>query len=144
LDFARRLGAVPLESNDPQLPSKIRDLTGARGVDLCIVATGNIKAMSQSLSLTRRGGEVVIFGVPPKGVQVPVDLSQLYSSEVSLIPTYAASEKETNKALQLIAERRIDVNPLITHRFDLRSAQEAIKCAHEAKDAVKVVVINNV
>ncbi|HET7641418.1 MAG TPA: hypothetical protein VFK47_22100, partial [Ktedonobacteraceae bacterium] len=63
-----------------------------------------------------------------------------YSSEHSLIPSYAASEVETNQAIRLIAEKRLDIASLITHRFDIGRAADAIKCAHEAKDAMKVIV----
>jgi L-iditol 2-dehydrogenase len=41
----------------------------------------------------------------------------------------------------LIAEKRIDLNSLITHRFKIDDAALAIKCAHKADDAMKVVVI---
>jgi L-iditol 2-dehydrogenase len=47
---------------------------------------------------------------------------------------------ETNQAIKLIAEKRLDIASLITHRFDIKNAADAIKCAHEAKDAMKVVV----
>lgn len=122
------------------LTGKIKSETGGRGIDICIVATGNTKALLQSFDLTRKGGKILLFGVPPKGSQMSYDMSKLYSSEHSLIPSYAASEIETNQALKLIAERRVDIESLITHRFDISKAAEAVKCAHEAKDAMKVIV----
>jgi len=67
-------------------------------------------------------------------------MSKLYSNEHSIIPSYAASEIETNEALKLIAEKRVDMATLITHRFDITKAADAVKCAHEAKDAMKVIV----
>jgi L-iditol 2-dehydrogenase len=90
--------------------------------------------------MTRRAGKIVMFGVPSKGSAVSYDMSKLYSNEHSLIPSYAASEVETNQAIKLMAEKRIDIASLITHRFDISDASEAIKCAHEAKDAMKVIV----
>jgi len=42
--------------------------------------------------------------------------------------------------LKLIAEGRIDVGSLITHRFHISDAAEAIKCAHEANNAMKVII----
>ncbi|HET6780102.1 MAG TPA: L-iditol 2-dehydrogenase, partial [Nitrososphaera sp.] len=68
------------------------------------------------------------------------DVSKLYSSEHSLIPSYAASEIETNQALKLIAEKRFDIESLITHRFHISKAAQAVKCAHEANDAMKVII----
>jgi L-iditol 2-dehydrogenase len=99
-----------------------------------------MQALLQSFDLTRKGGKIVLFGVPPKGSEMSYDISKIYSSEHSLIPSYAASEIETNQALKLIAEDRIDAGSLITHRFHISKAVEAIKCAHEAKNAMKVII----
>jgi L-iditol 2-dehydrogenase len=64
----------------------------------------------------------------------------MFSNEIKLIPSLAASEKETNQAFELITSKKLDIKPIITHRFSLERAQDAIKCAYEAKDAMKVVV----
>jgi threonine dehydrogenase-like Zn-dependent dehydrogenase len=47
---------------------------------------------------------------------------------------------ETNEALRMMAEEKLAVESLITHRFDIRNAAEAVRCAHEARDAMKVIV----
>jgi L-iditol 2-dehydrogenase len=141
LDFAKRYGVQTFNAKSADsISQKIISETGGRGVDICIVATGSTKAISQSLELTRRGGRVMLFGVPPKGSQMSLDMNALYSHEHSIIPSYAASEVETNQVLALLAAKRLEVSSLITHRFDIRNASEAVKCAHEAKDAMKVIV----
>ncbi|MDQ3883588.1 MAG: zinc-binding dehydrogenase, partial [Thermoproteota archaeon] len=141
LNFAKKYGVHVFNPiSDHDLANNIRLETGGRGADICIVATGNTQALPQSFDLTRRGGKIVLFGVPPKGSQMSCDMSKLYSSEHSLIPSYAASEVETNQALKLIAEARLDVASLITHRFNISKAAEAIKCAYEANDAMKVII----
>jgi L-iditol 2-dehydrogenase len=140
LKFAKKYGVDAFNSLEHDLASKIKSETGGRGVDICVVATGSTKALLQSFDLTRKGGKIMLFGVPPKGSQMSYDMSKLYSSEHSLIPSYAASEIETNQALRLISEKRVDMASLITHRFDIKNAAEAVKCAHEARDAMKVIV----
>lgn len=141
LKFAAKYGVEAFNSiSDPDLAGRIKSATEGRGVDVCVVATGNMKALLQSFELTRKGGNIMLFGVPPKGSQMSYDMSRLYSSEHSIIPSYAASEFETNDAMKLIAEKRADMASLITHRFDISKAVEAVKCAHEGKDAMKVIV----
>ena len=141
LGFAAKYDVVTFNSiSNQNFIEEIKEKTDKRGVDIAIVATGSTKALFQSFGMTRRGGKVLLFGVPPKGSEMSVDMSRLYSSEHSLIPSYAASEIETNQAIKMMAEKRVDVLPLITHRFDIRDASAAIKCAHEAKDAMKVIV----
>jgi L-iditol 2-dehydrogenase len=141
LNFARRYDVEAFNSlSDQNFAQKIREQTAGRGVDIAIVATGSVKALAQSFDMTRRGGKIILFGVPPKGSQVSYDMSRLYANEHSLIPSYAASEVETNRAIKLMTEKRLDMAPLITHRFDIKNASEAIRCAHEARDAMKVIV----
>lgn len=141
LDFAKRMGAkLAIDSNKEDAVKTIRDATDGRGVDVAIVATSSTKAFLQALELTRRGGRVVLFGVPPKGSTAQLDVNRIFSNEIRLIPSLAASEIETRQALELISSKRIDIKSIITHRFSLERAAEAIKCAHEARDAMKVVV----
>ncbi len=141
LKFAGKYGVETFNSaSDQDLAARIKTATAERGVDVCVVATGNMKALLQSFELTRKGGNIILFGVPPKGSQMSYDLSELYSSEHLIIPSYAASEIETNEALKMIAKKKADMASLITHRFDISKAAEAIKCAHEAKDAMKVII----
>jgi L-iditol 2-dehydrogenase len=144
LKFAKKYGVEAFNSiSDQDIASKIKSATEGRGVDVCVVATGNMKALLQSFELTRKGGNIMLFGVPPKGSLMSYDISRLYSSEHSIIPSYAASEIETNEALKLIAEKQVDMASLITHRFDITKAADAVKCAHEAKDAMKVIVTSD-
>jgi L-iditol 2-dehydrogenase len=141
LGFARRYGAETFNvASEKDIAKKINSETAGRGVDVCIVATGNSNALLQSFELTRRGGKVLLFGVPSRGSQISLDMSRIYSNELSIIPSYAASEIETNQALRMLSEDRIDLGSIITHRFDIKNAVDAVKCAHEAKDAMKVIV----
>jgi L-iditol 2-dehydrogenase len=145
IDFAKKYCCNVLTFNsrvgkEEDLILKIKSSTCYRGVDISIVATGNTKALVQSFESTRKAGKIMLFGVPSKNSNVSLNMNKLYSNEQSLISCYAASEIETNQALKLIAEKRIDVKRLITHRFTIKNADEAIKCAHEAKDAMKVIV----
>lgn len=144
INFARRYGASAFHATaDKEIVKKINSETSGRGVDVCVVATGSVNALVQSFELTRRGGKIMLFGVPPKGSLMSYDVSRLYSNEHSIIPSYAASEIETNQALKLLQEKRINVDSLITHRFNISNAAEAVKCAHEARDAMKVIVTSD-
>ncbi len=141
LDFAKKLGAdIAINTTRDDATKIVKDSTENRGADIAIVATGNTNAFLQSLELVRSGGKVVMFGVPSKGTNVTLDVNRIFSNEIKLIPSLAASEKETTQAFELITSKRLDIKPIITHRFSLERAGDAIKCAYEAKDAMKVVV----
>lgn len=101
LEFAKKLGitsAIP--SNDPEATQKILEHTQNRGVDLAIVATGSVNAIIQAIDMVRKGGTVILFGVPSKNAQMSFDISKVYSKEITIIPSYAASEKDTDAAFK--------------------------------------------
>jgi L-iditol 2-dehydrogenase len=127
-------------STEKSFVEKIHNMTYGRGVDVTIVSTGNMEALIRSFDITRRGGTIVLFGVPSRETKILFDVSKIYSNELSIIPSYASTEVETNQALRLIAEKRLNVESLITHKFDIKDAKEAIKCAHQAKDTMKVII----
>src|SRR3712207_5571877 len=68
LDFLKKYSVHVLNSiSNQNFANDIRAETGGRGADICITATGNMQALLQSFDLTRKGGKIVLFGVPPKG-----------------------------------------------------------------------------
>ena len=132
-----------IHNNDiEEFITMIKNNTNQLGVDLSIVATSSLKAFHNSLEITRKGGKIMLFGVPPKNTIFSYDLSKIYSNELSIFTSYAASEIETNQALKLFKEKRLDLDFLITHKFDLIQSNEAMQCAHQAKDCMKIIITN--
>ncbi|MDE1762670.1 MAG: zinc-dependent dehydrogenase [Thaumarchaeota archaeon] len=144
LGFAKKLGVTSvIHSTDPQAQQKILSSTQNRGVDVAIVATGSTSAIAQSLEIVRKGGTVILFGVPSKDAKMSIDISKVYSKEITITPSYAASESDTNAAFNLIAEKKINVNKLITHRFNLSESAKALEYAHQGNDSMKIIVTNS-
>jgi L-iditol 2-dehydrogenase len=142
LDFAKKHCEIECLNNGKQqnIEETVKRATNDRGVDISIIATGSSQAIVQAFGLTRKGGKILVFGVPSKETLLTLDAAMIYSNEFSLISSYAASEVETNQACGLLENNRIDVDWIITHRFNIKNAKEAIKCAREAKDSMKVMI----
>jgi L-iditol 2-dehydrogenase len=139
LDFAKKFGAVPLKS-EPHSIQKVLADTQDRGVDVSIIATGNLKAISDAISITRKGGVIMLFGVPSKGATMDIDMSVIYSKELRLVPSYAASDQDTKRSLELISTGKVDVKRLITHRYALGDSQKAFEHAHTGQNAMKIII----
>jgi L-iditol 2-dehydrogenase len=139
-DRARRLGAgLVWDPTTQDVPAAARKETGGLGVDAAVVATGNVRAIAQAVRAVRSGGTVLLLGVPEAGSRLDVDPSEFVTREVSLVPSNAATETETRKALGLIARRKVDVASLVTHRFPLEAFPEAIRVAERA-ECVKAIL----
>jgi len=143
LNFAKQFNVTKtIQSTDNAAQKQILDKTDGRGVDIAIVATGNLHAFEDAINLVRKGGTVLLFGVPSKGDKLDLDMSKVYSREISIFTSYAASDIDTKNALDLIASSSVDVKKLITHRYQISDSQKAFDRAHDGSDAMKIIVTN--
>jgi len=139
LDFAKKLGFEAVRSNESS--EKILQST-IDGVDVAIVATGNLNAFDSAINLVRKGGTIVMFGVPSKDASIDINMSNVYSKEITITTTYAASDIDTKNALELIASGTIDVKSLITHKYTLEDSQKAFEHAKTGDNAMKSIIEN--
>ena len=139
LDFAKKLGFEAVRSNESseKILQSVID-----GVDVAIVATGNLNAFNSAINLVRKGGTIVMFGVPSKDASIDINMSNVYSKEITITTTYAASDTDTKNALELIASGTIDVKSLITHKYTLEDSQKAFEHAKTGDNAMKIIIEN--
>jgi len=143
LEFAKKFNiTAAIKSSLPDIKQKILDQTDNRGVDVAIVATGSLQALSSAIDLVRKGGTVVMFGVPSKGAMINLNMSIIYSKEITMISSYAASDSDTKAALELIQSSKIDVKKLITHRYNIKDSPKAFEHAHHGVDSMKIIITN--
>jgi len=141
LEFAKKFQITQsINSNDSSRKEKILHETENRGVDVAIVATGNLKAIGDAIELVRKGGAIMMFGVPSKGDTMNIDMSKVYSKEITLTTSYAASDYDTKEALELIKSSRADVKSLITHKYSILETQKAFDHARDGSDAMKIII----
>ena len=143
LEFAKKFNITDaIKSSIPNIKQKLLDQTDNRGVDVAIVATGSLQALSSAIDLVRKGGTVVMFGVPSRGAMINLNMSVIYSKEITMISSYAASDSDTKAALELIHSSKIDVKKLITHRYNIKDSPKAFEHAHNGVDSMKIIITN--
>lgn len=140
LDYADAMGVGRGMMADEQTSQKLLDNTDGRGVDLAIVATGSLAALKSALYSIRYGGTVMMFGVPSKGANISLDMDYVYSREITLASSYAASDMDTQKALEMIRDNVMDVGRLVTHRYDMGDTQKAFDHARNGSDSMKIII----
>lgn len=141
LDFAKKFDiTASINSTDENRKQKILEKTENLGVDVAIVATSSLKALDDAIDIVRKGGAVMMFGVPTKGATINLDMSKIYSKEITLVTSYAASDKDTKAALDLIASKKIDVKKLITHKYTISESQKAFDHARRGENAMKIII----
>ena len=141
LDFAQKLETITIRSDDPTASEIIKsNLQHPFGVDIVIVATSNLKALQDAVTFVRKGGTIVMFGVPSKGATVELDMSKVYSKSITIVNSYAASDMDTRDALEKISSKQINVTQLITHKYKLDECQKAFEHAKSGENAMKIII----
>ena len=141
LDFAKKFNVSDVinSTNDNRF-QKILEQTDGRGVDVAIVATSSLKALDDAIEMVRNGGVIMMFGVPSKGATIDLDMSKIYSKEITLLTSYAASDNDTKEALRLIESGEIDVKQLVTHTYPITDSQKAFDHAKSGEGAMKIII----
>lgn len=139
LSFAEKIGAVTINYNDRKMKEKAVQYN-PDGADIIIIATSNQNVFLEAIDLVRRGGKIVLFGVPPKHTMLNINISTIYSKEISIITSYAASDYDTQDAFHLITNSKMNIDKLITHKYSISDSKTALKHARDGKDAIKIMI----
>ncbi|MCV0392500.1 MAG: zinc-dependent dehydrogenase [Nitrosopumilus sp.] len=141
LNFAKKFNITDsINSKDDSRKQKILEQTAGEGVDVAIIATSSLKALDDAIDIVRKGGAIMMFGVPSKGASLKLDMSKIYSKEITLVTSYAASDQDTKSALDLIESSQIDVKQLITHTYNIDDSQKAFDHARTGDNAMKIII----
>ncbi len=124
-ELAARLGAdTVLDPMARKLAAGLRE-AAPDGADVVLECVGAPATAAQALSIARRGGTVVWFGVSPPGATVPVEPYLVYRKELTIRGAFV-NPHTFGRALALLAQGRVQTEPLLSHRFELAGLPEAI------------------
>lgn len=141
LEVGRRLGVdAALDSRQTSWRDAVADLTGGLGADVAIECGGGAAAIDDAIGATRKGGRVVLLAVI--GTPVPIDTWAIVAGERTVIGSVQHHfDDDLPIAIDLIASRRVDVQPLITRRIPLeRVVEEAFAAPPRDDGDIKVLV----
>ncbi len=120
---------------------RIKECNGGSLADRAILATGNISALQDALTVTGPCTTIVYFGQasPEDRLQVPV--LDCLKSEKALKFSWLAP-LVWDKVFRLVANGQVDLSKIITHEFSLEDAEKGIRFMRESKEPkVKGVIV---
>jgi L-gulonate 5-dehydrogenase len=112
LEFASTLGARTLKA-DEHLVKNVLEQTNGEGAAVVIEATGNPKAMEQTVELVASGGRIVIVGLVRKGMNIAIPGLDLTRKEMTLLGS-RASVNCFPESLKLLASGKIQYPKVAT------------------------------
>ncbi|XP_075361641.1 sorbitol dehydrogenase isoform X2 [Mycteria americana] len=127
---------IQVKNETPQeVASKVESLLGCMP-DITVECTGVQACIQAGIYATRSGGTLVLVGLGPEMVTVPIVNAAVREVDIRGIFRYCNTWPV---AIALLASKRINVRPLVTHRFPLEKALEAFETTKRG-EGVKVML----
>jgi 2-desacetyl-2-hydroxyethyl bacteriochlorophyllide A dehydrogenase len=140
---AKRMGAdIVLNHEIIDVVEETKRLTNGRGVDVAVEALGTQQTFENALGVLRAGGTLSSLGVYSGKLSIPLESFAAGLGNHKIITTLCPGGKERmQRLMELVRHGRLDLQPLLTHRFSLDRITEAYKLFGERRDNVIKVAI---
>ncbi len=113
---------------------------GHEDADVLLECSGAPDALATGLWRLRNGGRAAMVGLPKQDVSLPLSRLNVKEITLSLVNRYAHTWPT---AIALVASGRVDVGPLVTHRFALEETADALTLASRIPDSMKAIILPN-
>jgi len=136
------LGAeMVVNPHGQDLAAAVKALSGGRGADVVVSAAGgDERVLDQAISLAAKRGQIVYFAAVLKD-RMELSLDAIHYRELRLIGSHDSTTAQYETALALLEASKVDVAPIITHRFPLERIGEAFEFAR-SREGIKVMIVN--
>jgi alcohol dehydrogenase len=143
LDVSRRFGAdivVNIHDGDPV--EQIMEQTDGRGVDVAIEALGTQATFEAALRVIRPGGTLSSLGVYSTDLRIPLGPFAAGLGDHKIVTSLCPGGKERMRRLMdVIRSGRVDLKPMVTHRYKLDDIEAAYDLFGHQRDGVLKVAI---
>jgi len=142
--LAREMGAhstINVDEMDPV--AEVKRLTGGAMADVVVEVSGSPKGVNTAINLARKQGTVVLAGLTGVGVSTGIPVDTLIFKEIRLQGAFSKGTESVRAAISLVEAEKYPFHKLVTHRFPLSRAEEALRCVGrevEGVNPIKVVL----
>jgi L-iditol 2-dehydrogenase len=133
----------PIEAKSENVVERAIRETDGRGADAVILAVGGSALIQTAMDAARPGGKVMLFA-QTQHEEATIDPGQVCMDEKTLLGSYSSSFEILDEVTGLVFggyRHGFDLTQLISHRFPLERAAEAIEIAsHPQADSMKIMI----
>jgi S-(hydroxymethyl)glutathione dehydrogenase/alcohol dehydrogenase len=145
LESAQSFGATHLVNPDnvPDVAEAIKDATDGLGVDYAFEAIGIPDVVAQAFMALKRGGKVIVVGVPGFGVDFVLPGCLFSLEERSVIGSLFGStnmQRDVPRFIDLYKQRRLRLDELVTQEIGIEDVNDAFE-AMEKGDVIRSVIV---
>lgn len=121
----------------------VKALTGGRGADTVLVTVGSTPAMLQGMALPRRGGAIVMVGMPATGAKLPLEVGDIADFAQTIAGSKMGATRpmtDIPKLIELYRDGRLLLDELVTNRYPLDQINEAFESVKKGEALRNVIV----
>ena len=136
---ALRLAECIDASGSADVVAELRAMTGGRGADVTIDATGRPEVWEQAMAAVGRGGSVVFFGGCAPGTSVNVNTHRAHYEELTLVGAFHHTPELIRQAIEALEAGTVRPDGLLTHTLGLGDVPDALALMARG-EALKVLI----
>jgi threonine 3-dehydrogenase len=138
LEIARRMGATrAVNVSKDSVRDTMNQLGMREGFDVGLEMSGNIQAFRDMLQVMNYGAKIAILGIPSG--EASLDLTRIILKGLQLKGIYGREMFETWYKMTSMLQSRLDISPVITHRYDADEFQQAFEAMRSGQSG-KVIL----
>jgi L-iditol 2-dehydrogenase len=133
----------PIHAGTENVVERVFAETEGRGADAVVLAVGGTALVQTAMDAARPGGKVMLFAQTQHG-EVTIDPAAVCVDEKTLLGSYSSSFGILDEVTDLVFggyRNGFDLTQLISHRYPMDEAVEAIEVAsHPKPDSMKIMI----
>jgi L-iditol 2-dehydrogenase len=142
LELARAFGAdAAFDVDAGDIIAALREANHGRLADVVIVAVGKLPALRMGIDLAGPGATVMLYGPSDPDTVLDLAPNRLFFEEITLRASYSCGPGETRRTLELLEAGALDADRLITHRFPIDQAAQALRITANPGQGLKALVV---
>ena len=137
---AAKLGAdLVVDPTTENLQQIVMQETDGLGVDVIVVAIGVPQIVNSTIKLCRKGGTVNLFAGFAGTGECTIEVNTIHYGEINVNGSTAYRRQDYLDAAQMVINRRVNLEELVTHTFKIEEFQQAYETA-KSGDGLKILV----
>jgi len=145
-EFARSVGATDVLPPSATMAQEVRALTAGRGVDVAFEVVGHADTIDAAVKIARRGGQIVLVGAARADVllSVPAFNGVVMTGKKILGSLYGSANirRDVPRLVDLYHSGTLKLDELVTERFSLSQAAEAVEYCRQGRGVRGVMVMD--
>ncbi|MFC1906726.1 zinc-binding dehydrogenase [Chloroflexota bacterium] len=129
-ELVKRFGAdYTINAEKEDVLQVVGDLTGGMLADVVVEVAGSPEVIARTIDLVRVQGTVVCCSIVGSDVRVPLDTDKIAQREIRFQGVFTNDHKAMRAAIKLVESGKYPVGEIISHRFPLHQAEEALQAS---------------